>query len=180
MIFDKSFKEIFSAQLFAIVGGIIAGIVLATYREMIFLIPGMLIVIPGFMAMRGNISGTFASRISSGLFLGVIDPNKPDPKIIRGNLTGSFILAIVVSLALGIIASIFNYIIMGVFVYQIVLIPLFAGILSNFILNPMTLFATMYLFKKGHDPNNIIGPVVTTLGDVTSIISLLLVIIIIT
>ncbi|MBU2458871.1 MAG: magnesium transporter, partial [Nanoarchaeota archaeon] len=142
--------------------------------------PGMLIVIPGFMAMRGNISGTFASRISSGLFLGIINPNKPDQKLISGNLNGSFILAVVVSLSLGIIASIFNYVITGVFVYQIILIPFFAGILSNFLLNPITFFATMYFYKKGYDPNNIIGPVVSTIGDVTSIVSLLLVIIIIT
>jgi len=180
MIFDKSFKEIFSAQLFSIIGGLIAGIVLATYRERIFLVPGMLIVIPGFMAMRGNISGTFASRISSGLFLRVIDPNKMNSDIIKGNLNGSFILAIIISLALGLIASIFTYIVAGIFVYQIILIPLFAGLLSNFVLNPLTLFATVYLFKKGHDPNNIIGPIVTTLGDVTSIVSLLLVIFLIT
>jgi len=176
VLFDKNFKEIFSAQFFAIIGGLIAGVVLAVYVDKIFLIPGMLIIIPGFMEMRGNISGTFASRISSGLFLGIINPYKLNKKIIRGNLRGSFILAIIVSLALGLIAFAFNYIIMGIITPEIILIPLLAGILSNFILNRLTLFTTIYLFKKGHDPNNIMGPFITTAGDVISIISLLVVI----
>jgi len=178
-LFDKNFREIFSAQLFAIIGGLIAGVVLAVYVDKIFLIPGMLIIIPGFMAMRGNISGTFASRISSGLFLGVINPYKLNKKIINGNIKGSFALAIIVSLALGLIAFAFNYIIMGVVTLKIILIPLLAGILSNFILNRVTLFSTIYLFKKGHDPNNIIGPFIATIGDITSIVSLLIVILLI-
>jgi len=178
-LFDKNFREIFSAQIFAIIGGIIAGVILAIYMDKIFLIPGMLIIIPGFMAMRGNISGTFASRISSGLFLGVINPSKLNRKIINGNLRGSFALAIIVSLALGLLAFAFNYLIIGVIAPEIILIPLLAGILSNFILNRLTVFTTIYLFKKGHDPNNIMGPFVTTAGDVISTISLLVVILLI-
>ncbi len=178
-LFDKNFREIFSAQLFAIIGGLISGVVLAVYVDKIFLIPGMLIIIPGFMAMRGNISGTFASRISSGLFLGVINPFKLDKKIINGNLKASFALAMIVSLVLGLLAFAFNYIVMGVVAPKIILIPFLAGILSNFILNRVTLFSTIYLFKKGHDPNNIIGPFIATIGDITSIVSLLVVILLI-
>ena len=178
-LFDKNFREIFSAQIFAIIGGIIAGVVLAIYMDKIFLIPGMLIIIPGFMAMRGNISGTFASRISSGLFLGVINPSKLNKKIINGNLKSSFALATIVSLALGLLAFAFNYLIIGVIAPEIILIPLLAGILSNFILNRLTVFTTIYLFKKGHDPNNIMGPFVTTAGDVISTVSLLIVILLI-
>ena len=174
--FDKGFKEILSAQIFAIIGGLIAGVVLAIYTDRIFLIPGMLIILPGFMAMRGNISGTLASRISSGLFLKVINPNKIHTKLIRGNLRGSFTLGIIVSLVLGLIAFILNYFFIGVLTPLIILIPFLAGLISNFLLTPLTLLATIYIFKKGHDPDNIMGPFVTTIGDVTSIISLLIVV----
>lgn len=173
---DKNFKEIFSAQLFAIAGGIIAGVVLASFMDKIFLIPGMLIVIPGFMAMRGNINGTLASRIAAGLLLNVIDPNDLKSKIVRGNVKGSFTLSIVVSLVLGFVAFIFNLLISGAYTPLILIIPLLAGILSNLVLTPLTLMTTIYLFKNKHDPNNIMGPVVTTAGDVTSILSLLIVI----
>ncbi len=173
-LIDRNFKDIFFTQVFSVLGGLFAGIVLAVYSDKMFLIPGMLIIIPGFMAMRGNISGTFASRISSGLYMKAINPDDKKSKFIQGNVKASFFLAAMVSFALGLIAFVFSFLTTGLLIPQIILVPFFAGILSNLILNPLTLMATLYLFKKGHDPDNIMGPFVTTVGDVTSMISLLI------
>ena len=173
-IFDSSFRDIFASQLVSIAGGIAAGTVLAIYTGKILLIPGMLILIPGFLEMRGNISGSFASRLSSGMFLGVIKTNKIKTRIISGNLLASFMLAAVVSLALGVVAFLFNYLAFHEFALRIILLPLVAGIIANAIEIPLTLFVTFYLFRKGHDPNNIMGPFVTSTGDITSIVSLLI------
>ncbi|MBS3163614.1 magnesium transporter [Candidatus Woesearchaeota archaeon] len=175
----EEFKEIFSSQLACIFGGLLIGTILAVYTDELLLIPGMLILIPGFLEMRGNISGAFASRLSSGLFLGVINPKHNNTKLIRGNLLASFFLAILVSLSLGLIAFGFNYIMLNILTPKIILIPLIAGIIVNAIEIPLTLFVTFYLFRKGHDPNNIMGPFITSTGDVTSIISLLIALVII-
>jgi len=173
-IFDKNFKEIFSSQLVSMAGGLIAGSILAIYTDNLLLLPGMFILLPGFLEMRGNISGSFASRLSSGLFLGVIKPNNEKTKMIKGNFLASFLLAAFVSMALGIVAFIFNYLILNILTVKIIFLPLFAGIIANAIEIPLTFFVTIYLFKKGHDPNNIMGPFVTSTGDITSIISLLI------
>lgn len=178
-IFDGNFKEMFTSQIISIIGGIIAGTILAIYTNKILLIPGMLILLPGFLEMRGNISGSFASRLSSGLFLGVIKPNRTKTKIIRGNLLASFFLVIFVSLALGLIAFLFNFFVFQIFTPTIIVIPIIAGIITNIIEIPLTLFVTFYLFRKGHDPNNIMGPFVTSTGDITSVVSLLLVLVLI-
>lgn len=173
-IFDKNFKEIFSSQLISLLGGLIVGTILAIYTDKILLIPGMIILLPGFLEMRGNISGSFASRLSSGLFLGVIKPNKINTKIVKGNLFASFLLVIFISSMLGVIAFLFNYFILQMIVPKIILLSLIAGLISNTIEIPLTLFTTFYLFRKGHDPNNIIGPFITSTGDITSIFSLLI------
>ncbi|MBW6442679.1 magnesium transporter [Patescibacteria group bacterium] len=173
-IFDDKFKEIFSSQLFVIAGGLISGIILAMYSDKIFIIPGMFIILPGFMAMRGGVSGSFASRLASGLFLKVINPQKINNPIVRGNLVAAFILSLIISLALGLLAFIVDYLFMGVIQPMVIILPFLAGVLSSVILIPLTLIVTFKLFKKGHDPNNIMGPFVTTVGDIVSIFSLLL------
>ncbi|MEX0920584.1 MAG: magnesium transporter [Candidatus Pacearchaeota archaeon] len=175
-IFDKNFKEIFSAQFFAIIGGLVSGIVLVVYLDKIFIIPGMLIIIPGFMAMRGNISGGLASRVTVGLLLGLISPDRKNDRIVKGNLSASLFLAAIISLLLGLVAFTFNYFVSGIITPKIILVPLLAGIISTFLLDHITLYATIKLFKKGYDPNNMMGPLVTTAGDVTSILSLLIII----
>ncbi|MBS3154876.1 magnesium transporter [Candidatus Woesearchaeota archaeon] len=175
----NNFVDIFSSQIVSVIVGLISGIILAVYANKLLLIPGMLILIPGFLEMRGNISGSFASRLSSGLFLKVIKPNKIKTKIIKDNIIASLILVVIVSLSLGLIAFLFNYLILKVLTFDIILIPLIAGIIANIIQIPLTLFVTFYLFKKGHDPNNIMGPFVTSTGDIMSIVSLLIALVII-
>lgn len=178
-LFDKRFREIFSSQLVSILGGLIAGTILAIYTDKLFLIPGMFILLPGFLEMRGNISGALAARLTSGMYLGFVNPRKPNTKIIKGNILASFMLAIIVSFALGLLAFIFNYLAFGILTLKILFIPLVAGILANAIEIPLTLFFTFYLFRKGHDPDNIMGPFVTSTGDITSVLSLLIVVLLI-
>ena len=178
-IFDSKFKEIFSWEMISIFGSLGAGSLLAIYLNKVLLIPGMLILLPGFLEMRGNISGSLAARLSSGLFLGVIKPNKVKTKIIKGNILAAFLLALIVSFSLGIITFLFTYFVFHTLVYKLILLPLIAGIIANLIEVPLTLFTTFYLFKKGHDPNNIMGPLVTSTGDITSVIALLIALVII-
>jgi len=178
-LFDKNFREIFSAQLVSIFGGLIVGSILAIYTDKILLIPGMLILLPGFLEMRGNISGTLASRLSSGLFLGVVQKNGFKAKIITANILASSFLAVVISFCLGLMAYLFNYAILGVSAPSIILILVIASIIANAMEIPIALAATFYLFRKGHDPNNIMGPFVTSTGDITSIAALLIALVII-
>ncbi|MFA6887897.1 MAG: magnesium transporter [Candidatus Woesearchaeota archaeon] len=180
-IFDMNFKEIFFSQIVSVAGGLIAGTVLAIYTEKILLIPSMLILLPGFLEMRANITAPLASRLSSGLFLGVIHAksNPTRTKIIQGNVIASFVLSGIVSLLLGLIVFFVNYFFLQVYTPKLIVVVLFAGILANAIEIPLTLFATFYLFKKGHDPNNIMGPFLTSSGDIISIISILLALVVV-
>jgi mgtE-like transporter len=172
-LFDKDFEEIFTSQIVSMIGGVLVGTIIAVYTNQTLLIPGMLILLPGFLEMRGNISGSFASRLSSGLFLGVINPKRIKTHIIKGNLAGSFSQALIVSLILGLIVFLFNFFVLKIVMPKIILVPLFAAIIANAVEIPLTLSATLYFFKKGHDPNNIMGPFVTTVGDITSVLALL-------
>ena len=178
-VFDKNFKEVLTSQLVSIGGGTIAGTILAAYTNKLLLIPGMLILLPGFLEMRGNISGSFSARLTSGLFLKIVKPQFKKTKIISGNLLSSSILAVVVSFILGLTAFLFNYFVTGIITPKIIAIPLIAGILANAVEIPLTLFMTFYLFKKGHDPDNVMGPFVTSTGDITSIAALLITLVII-
>ncbi len=180
-LFDKSFKEILGSQIISVLGGLFAGAILGYYTKDLLLIPSMLIILPGFLEMRANVSGPLASRLSSGLFLGIInskmrsDDNK---KILKGNILASIFLTILACLFLGTLAFLMNYFVFEVYTPKLILILLLAGLIANAIELPITLFITFLLFRKGHDPNNIMGPFLTSLGDITSIVALLIALVI--
>ncbi len=178
-LFDKSFKEILLTQVVSIIGGLIVGTIFAVFTDKLLMIPGMLILIPGFLEIRGNISGALAARITSGLFLGVVKPDHEKTKLVKGNVLASFALAVVISLALGLLAFGFSYVVFGQFFPKIILMALIGGFIANLIEIPLTIIFTFYFFKRGHDPNNIMGPFVTSTGDITSIVSLIIALVII-
>jgi mgtE-like transporter len=126
------------------------------------------------MEMRGNISGSLSARLTSGLFVGVMKYRHERQNVIKGNIFGAMALVIAVSLALGVFAYLLGNFAFGVARPEIILVALIAGLLSNLIEVPLTIITTLWLFRHGHDPSNIMGPYVTTIGDVISILSLLI------
>ncbi len=174
----KDVKEILPVEIISITGGLLAGTMLSFMADKIYLIPGLLILLPGFLEMRGNISGSLSARLSAGLFLNAIKP-KLEGRILAGNVAASFILVVIVSLFLGVVAHFASSFFFGISEAKIILISLLAGVLSNIIEIPLTIVATFWLFRHGYDPNNIMGPYVTTTGDIISIAALMLAIVVI-
>jgi len=172
-LLTKDFKEIFYTQTISITGGLLAGSLLAFSLDKVYLIPGFFILLPGLLDMRGSISGSLAARLGAGLHLGVIKTKAPMNKITSGNIKAALLLMLAMSFLIGLVAYLVNYLLFDVNYPKIILISLFAGVLSNIVEIPMTILVTLWLFKRGHDPNNIMGPYVSTTGDIITVLSLL-------
>ena len=170
----KDFEEILGSEIISLTGGLVAGFLLTFAVDKLYLIPSLFILFPGFMEMRGNISGTLSARLSAGLHVGAFRPVHRKKDIVRGNVLASVVLVVLLSLFLGMLAYYVSMEFFGVANPNIILIALLAGILSNVIEIPITIISTFWIFKHGHDPDNIMGPYVTTMGDIVSILSLLI------
>ncbi|MEM5814277.1 MAG: magnesium transporter [Candidatus Aenigmatarchaeota archaeon] len=169
-----NYEEIFTVEIITLTGGLIAGLMLASYLDKLALVPGLFILLPGFLEMRGNISGSLSGRLSSGLFLGAVKPRFRHQSLLTGNILASFAAVITVSLALGLLAYFLSGAFFGTADLSIVWIALLAGVLSNLIEIPLAIATVFWLFRHGHDPNDIMGPYITTIGDIFSILALLI------
>jgi mgtE-like transporter len=170
----REFEEIFVSELISVTGGIIAGTMLALAVDKLALIPGILILMPGFLEMRGNISGSLAARLSTALHLKLINGDKHSRRMLHSNVWSAFMLGILVSAFLGLVAYVGTLLFFKISYPKIIIVALAAGIISNMILIPITTRTTIWLYRHGHDPDNIMGPYITTLGDIVSVASLLL------
>ena len=179
LIMHSEVREMFSAQILSISGAVIAGVVLAAMTDKLYLVPGLLILLPGFLEMRGSISGSLASRLSSGLFLGAVKPKIENNSVLKGNIIASIILVVITSLVLGLLAYGVGLYFFGITSMKIIYVALVAGLLSNAIQIPLTIFTTFWFFRRGYDPNNVMGPYTTTAGDIISVISLYMVVVMI-
>ncbi len=175
----NDFREIFFAQLISITGGLLGGLILAFATDKIELVPALFILVPGFLEMKNSISGSLSARLSAGLFLDALKPKFKNQRLLRGNAVAAFILVIFISILLGLLSYAVGFLFFGITSTKIILIAVLAGVLSNVIEIPLNIFFTFWIFRKGHDPNNIMGPYITTLGDIIGFVALYIAIVIV-
>lgn len=173
------FSQMVTAELLSLTGAVLAGAALALSIGRLDLIPALFIALPGFLEMRGSIGGSLSARLSSALFLGYLKPRIGRQHVLWGNILAAILLSIAGSLALGGVAYVAELLVFGIAFPQIIIILLLASVLSMAIEIPFTVATTFALFRRGVDPNNVMGPYITALGDIVSIASLLLVAVVI-
>lgn len=172
-------EEILFGGFISVTGGIIAGFGLTLFLDKILEHPGLFILLPGLLAMRGDISGTMGARLSAALQLHRLSAKVKHSKVIRDNTIASFVLALVGSLCLGLVAFFATWLFFGVVSPSIIFIAVIATIISSVFMLPLTTGAVFWLFRHGFDPDDILGPYITTIGDIIMVSSLFLAVVVI-
>ena len=154
----------------SLVGGLFAGTVLGSgpMREAFVQYPGLLLLLPAFLATRGNVYGAFGARISSGLHQGLIAPEFEWDERLANAVAASFVNGIGISVLIGVLSW-------GILqalgresarLAELVGITFVSGVLTSVVLVFGLLVLVFGSYELGLDPDNLVGPLVTTLGDV--------------
>ena len=164
---DAVLKESLIALSICAVGDLCAGIILGNMEFFLQTYPGLMVIIPGAIGMRGNIFGSFGSRLSTHLHIGTISPEFKRSDLLDENITASIILTMVLSVLLGVIAKVICMIFgfESISLYDFVLISFIAGLISTIIMLPITMFISLKSFEGGWDPDNITTPFIAAIGD---------------
>ncbi len=149
---------------------LVSGGFLLSLENSLLVVPGLAIMLPGILDLRGNISSTLGARLGSALHMGWMKPRfewKGDEK---ENIIASVVLSVTMNIVVAIIASVTAWL-LGINANLVLLveIALLAGILAMAILMPLSLAITIESYKHGWDPNNVTAPAIATLGDIAMI-----------
>lgn len=160
----------------SLLAGLFAGTVLgaAPMRRAIASVPGVLLLLPAFLATRGGVYGSLGARLSSGLHQGVL-PTAIDlaDRRLRNAIVASVVNGIAVSLFIAAVAAIILWIGGGRGSLLVLAgIMLIAGGLSALVMVSVLVSVLFVGYRRGLDPDNLIGPIVTTLGDVFGVLFL--------
>ncbi len=174
---QKMVKESFFSEVLSISGGTLAGFFLASsaMQNLLENLPGLLIMVPGFLGLRGNILGAVSARVGTRLHTGLMEPKialKGDTAV---NFVASLFLSTFVNTLIGVLAY-FVSIILGVdaVLWKLMVVGALSGALASVIVGPFTIMLTILVFRKGIDPDSVMGPLVTSVGDITAVICLFL------
>lgn len=183
LLIKKILKESIPILLLTTVGGVIAGVILEDMQNKLVEIPGLLVLLPAILGMRGNISGALGSRLSSALHLGLIEPRLRWNKTISDNVWASIILNVMMSFFLGVVAyyvyelahsSGLSHFEEHASILKLTAISLIAGVLAGLILTLLTIATAVFTFGHDIDPDNVLMPSLSTVGDILTIFCLLI------
>jgi len=168
--------EGFTALFICSIGDLIAGIVLSGMTNQLEILPGLLILIPGAIGMRGNIFGALGSRLGSNLHIGTLSPELKHSDVLNQNIISTIILTIIMSIFLAFMAKIFS-IVLGfesISIVDFTVISVLGGIFSGALLLPATILIAIKSYENGWDPDNVTTPLIATFGDLFTLPSILL------
>lgn len=143
--------------------------------------PGLLFLLPAFLATKGNVYGSMGARIASGLHLGLLEPRFERNRrlvnvVVATAFNGIAIPVFIAVLAWGILAVLGHE---SARLVELVGIMLIAGTLASLVLVFGTIALLFVGYRRGQDPDNLIGPIVTTLGDVFGVLFLYVAIVVV-
>ena len=175
-------KEGLIALIICAIGDLIAGIILGKMTFFLETFPGLLVLIPGAIGMRGNIFGSFASRLSTNLHIGILSPKFEFSEQLNYNIFSSFVLTLVLSLFLAIVSKALCLILKSpsMDLIDFIIISVLAGIISNLIMLPITMLVSFKSFEHGWDPDNITSPIIAAFGDLFTLPAIIMSIFILT
>jgi len=173
---QKMIRESVAILTLCALVNLVSGGMLEGMKEKFSLLPGLLVMIPALVDLRGNIGSALGSRLGSALHLGVVRPKFVMTKVLKENIFSSLFLSVIGSASLGLISWVVCLVlkIPGVSLSCLFFIAVFSGVLSGVAITFLTVFISILSFKRGWDPDNVTGPVITTLGDIVTMSSILL------
>jgi mgtE-like transporter len=166
--FWSIYREALPVLFVALLGGLFSGVVLERIVERAGGIEGLLVMVPVFLATRGNVYGALGGRIASGIHQGLVAPRFEWNERLVNAVVASFVNGTGISVVIGGVTWAVLRLLPGwepAALGHLVAIMFLAGVSTSVVLI-FGLLALIFLgYEYGYDPDNLVGPIVTTLGD---------------
>lgn len=139
-------------------------------------VPLILMMIPVINGMGGNIGSILGARLTSALHIGTLKPRLRKQRVLRGNVGATVITSFAIYSIMGVFLLAISHI-TGIPIARSLSLALaffIAGITLSITIIFITTASAFVSFKGGLDPDNVVVPIVTSVGDVLGVTCLML------
>jgi len=157
----------------------------STLEGLKLIFPFILLMVPAFINITGDLAGVVGARVTSSLYTGELDEGFRPYRLLFTNLAAillvstsayAFLGACVIAITICFEPAI-GPIFPAVGFPQLFIAILLAGVLATLLTSLIGLVAARLVYRSGRDPDSIIPPLTTTVGDLLGIVFVALAII---
>ena len=165
-------RQRFVALLIGVLAASVGGLVLASAGDTLRALPGLLLLVPGAIALRGNVFGAMGSRLGTAVHAGTFRLGLRPEGVVGQNLMAATVLTLLLSVVLAVLAR-GTAIVFGISptmtLADFVVISACGGLLASVGVGLATLGLAAGSVRFGWDLDNVMAPLVGTLGDLATV-----------
>lgn len=166
----------FVALLISGLGSLIAGVALGAITGTLEALPGLMVMVPAAIGMRGNIFGALASRLGTSIHSGLYQPTRERGGVLYQNIYAVTVLTLLISVVLGVLAETFSEVfgVDSISMIDFVVISVLGGLLSSIVVGGFTVVLSRMAYRRNWDLDSVAAPLVTAAGDMVTLPTLFL------
>jgi mgtE-like transporter len=153
-----------------------AGLTLSRITGTLNALPGLLVLIPAAVGMRGTIFGAIGARLGTATHAGLFETNLKRGGVLAQNVEVAVVTTFLSSLWLAVLAKLaaaaFGE--TSISVWDLVTISVVGGALGSVFILIVTVGLSVLSFRRGYDLDAVSTPMVTALGDMATLPTLFL------
>ena len=145
----------------------VAGLILASITHTLSALPGLLVLIPAAVGMRGTIFGAIGARLGTASAAGTFESNLKRGGVLAQNVEVAFVTTFTSSLWLAALAKVATSAFgeSSISFWDLVTISVVGGFLGSVLILLVTLLLSVVSYRRGYDLDSVATPMVTALGD---------------
>jgi mgtE-like transporter len=161
----------------SLLASLVAGLTLGAITDTLEDLPGLLILIPAAIGLRGTVFGALGARLGTAIHSGTFRVSGRADTVLGQNVLAVGALTIFASVALAVLAKVVSVgfgLERSISIADFVVISLVGGFISSVLVLALTVLLAAGSARYDWDPDNVTAPLVTASGDMVTLPALFL------
>jgi mgtE-like transporter len=167
----RTLRQGLVALVLSTAASFVAGLTLGSITGTLNLLPGLLVLIPASVGMRGTIFGAIGARLGTGIHAGLFEPTLRRTSLLGRNVEVGLLSSVLTSFYLAalakLVASAFGE--HTISFWDLLTISVVGGVLASVVILVVTVGIAVLSFRKGWDLDAVSTPMVTAIGDMVTL-----------
>lgn len=175
---QRTLRQGLVALVLSTFAGFVAGLTLSHISETLTLLPGLLVLIPAAVGMRGTIFGAIGARLGTSTHAGLFEATLKRTSVLGRNIEVGILTTLSSSLYLAALARLMMAALSparpSISFWDLVTISVVGGALGSILILAVTIGLSLLSYRRGWDLDAVSTPMVTALGDMVTLPTLFL------
>jgi mgtE-like transporter len=167
----RTLRQGLVALALSTLAGFVAGLILSSITGTLTALPGLLVLIPASVGMRGTIFGAMGARLATTIHVGTFEVDLRRGTVLRRNAEVAIVSTLLSSCYLAVmaklVASAFGEDIISL--WDLITISVLGGLLGSLLILAVTVGLAVLSYRRGWDLDSVSTPMVTAIGDMVTL-----------